>query len=41
MIKTMTLYPAKIIAGILAGFLSVFEENLFAEIDAIIANEDS
>lgn len=25
----MTLYPAKILAGILAGFLSVFVENLF------------
>ena len=28
MIKTMTIYPAKIFAGILAGFLSVFVENL-------------
>lgn len=28
MIRTMTIYPAKILAGILAGFLSVFVENL-------------
>ena len=28
MIKAMTIYPAKILAGILAGFLSVFVENL-------------
>lgn len=28
MIKTMTLYPAKILAGILAGFLSVFVDNI-------------
>jgi hypothetical protein len=28
MIKTMTIYPAKILAGILAGFLSLFVENL-------------
>lgn len=28
MIRTITLYPAKIFAGILAGFLSVFVENL-------------
>lgn len=28
MIKTLTLYPAKIFAGILAGFLSLFVENL-------------
>jgi len=28
MIKQLTIYPAKILAGILAGFLSVFVENL-------------
>ena len=28
MIRTMTLYPAKILAGILAGFLSLFVQNL-------------
>lgn len=28
MIKTMTIYPAKILAGVLAGFLSMFVENL-------------
>ena len=28
MIRTMTLYPAKILSGILAGFLSLFVENL-------------
>lgn len=27
-IRTMTFYPEKIIAGILAGFLSVFIKNL-------------
>ena len=30
MIKTMTIYPAKILAGILAGFLSLFVENLLS-----------
>lgn len=28
MIKTLTIYPAKILAGILAGFLSLFVQNL-------------
>lgn len=28
MIKNLTIYPAKILSGILAGFLSLFEENL-------------
>ena len=28
MIKHLTIYPAKILAGILAGFLSLFVENL-------------
>lgn len=28
MIRTMTIYPAKILAGILAGFLSLFIQNL-------------
>lgn len=28
MIRNLTIYPAKILAGILAGFLSLFVENL-------------
>ena len=28
MIKQLTIYPAKILAGILAGFLSLFVQNL-------------
>lgn len=28
MIKTMTIYPAKIMSGILAGFISLFVQNL-------------